>query len=177
MRMSLNSKNKAACHVCSKAALARLRPGSGRGVGDRNRSDRTARNDHLTPSDQIDRADVLFAPRRPTPEGFSAPWVLTVGRPREKEKPRRSGVRLMSFSVFRTAFGLMVEAVRIALTLMVPYLRPLGCDGHHIFAHCRAAVLGASTRRASRHRRWARGSPRGAGLLRGLGAHALHHRR
>src|SRR5262245_66600280 len=106
----------------------------------------------------------------------------------------------MSFSVFRTAFGLMVEAVRIALTLMVPYLRPLGCDGHHIFAHFRAAdrvswpalsppgqwqsraahavgwraaVLGAATRRASRHRRWARGSPRGAGLLRGLGAHAL----
>src|SRR5262249_61990311 len=46
----------------------------------------------------------------------------------------------MSFSVFRTAFGLMVEAVRIALTLMVPYLRPLGCDGHHIFAHFRAAA-------------------------------------
>src|SRR6266478_2288590 len=47
--MSLNPKNKAACHVCTKAALARLRSGSDRGAGDWNRNDRTARNDHLTP--------------------------------------------------------------------------------------------------------------------------------
>src|SRR5262249_58580447 len=98
----------------------------------------------------------------------------------------------MSFGVFRTAFGLMVEAVRIALTLMVPYLQPLGCDGHHIFAHFRAAadrvswpalsppgqwqsraahavgwraaVLCASTRRATPHRPLAPRSPPGGRL-------------
>jgi hypothetical protein len=49
VRMSLNSKNREAYHVYTKAALARLRSGSSRGTGDRNRNDRTARNDHLTP--------------------------------------------------------------------------------------------------------------------------------
>jgi hypothetical protein len=48
-RSGLNSKNREAYHVYTKAALARLRSGSGRGTGDRNRNDRTARNDHLTP--------------------------------------------------------------------------------------------------------------------------------
>jgi len=46
--MSLNLKNREAYHAYyTKAALARLRSGSGRGAGDWNRTDRTARNDHL----------------------------------------------------------------------------------------------------------------------------------
>src|SRR5262245_9067979 len=57
-----NSKNKAAYHVCTKAALARLRSDSGHGAGDRTWNDRTARNDHLTPLDQLHRAGRI-APR------------------------------------------------------------------------------------------------------------------
>src|SRR5262245_34780923 len=61
-----NLKNKAAYHVCRKAALARLRSGSSRGAGDWTRNDRTDRNDHLTPFDQIHRAEEM-APRASRP--------------------------------------------------------------------------------------------------------------
>src|SRR6266487_287057 len=71
--MSLNPKNKAACHVCTKAALARLRSGSSRGAGDWTRNDRTARNDHLTPigSNTLGRGT-----SRATNEGFSTTWLF-----------------------------------------------------------------------------------------------------
>jgi hypothetical protein len=56
---------------------------------------------------------------------------------RKRKNP--AGAGLGSFQSAYPAFGLMVEASRFAVIIILPHRRPLGCDRRHIFAHFRAA--------------------------------------